>query len=801
MPEAETEAQTKAKAAKKSTKKKAPSGTLVVVESPAKARTIRKYLGRGFKVKASVGHVKDLPPRKLGVDVEDSFTPEYETIKGKAKVLKEIRTAAGEVERILLAPDPDREGEAIAWHIADEVRPVNDNIERILFNEITKKGVSQGLSAPRQLDRAKFESQQARRILDRLVGYEISPLLWKTVRRGLSAGRVQSVAVRLIVDREREIQAFDAEEYWTITCTEATAAEHEFDAKLVKIDDKKAKVENSDQAGAIVAALEAAEHRVTDVQRKKRPRRPPAPFITSKLQQDAARKFRFGAKRTMGLAQRLYEGVDAGGEEGVVGLITYMRTDSTRLSDDAVADARSFVRERFGDQYLPKEPRKFAKKKRAQDAHEAIRPTHVELEPEMVRERLLAQFKPGAKTAKGLSHHEVEDLVKLYGVIWRRFVACQMAAAVYDQTVVDVLVKDRYLLRSQGQVLAFPGYTAVYEEAREDNGNGKSGWGNGSAEKKPIPAGIEKGDPLICKGVLPEQKFTQPPPRFSEATLVKELEERGIGRPSTYANIISTIQTRKYTEKQEGRFHPSELGTLVNDLLVTSFPDVLNVAFTAKMEDRLDEIEDGGADWVTMLRDFYGDFHAEVEKAKTEMKRPADEETGIACELCGEEMVIKWGRNGKFLACTGFPECRNTKEFKKDEDGKIVVVEAEPTKEVCESCGKPMMLRSGRFGEFLACSGYPECKTTKPISLGVKCPKPDCGGDVVQKRTRRGKTFYGCSNYAKTKCDFVSWDLPVAETCPQCGHPILVRKVSRGNSRLVCPECKHSRTEEAESAK
>ncbi len=793
---------TKKKATKKkAAKKKAPSGTLVVVESPAKAKTIRKYLGRGFKVKASVGHVKDLPPRKLGVDVDDAFTPEYETIKGKGKVLSEIRTAAAEVERILLAPDPDREGEAIAWHIADEVRPFNDNIERVLFNEITKKGVASGLAAPRELDRAKFESQQARRILDRLVGYEISPLLWKTVRRGLSAGRVQSVAVRLIVEREREIEAFDPEEYWTITATEATAGNQEFDAKLVKIDGKKAKVENGEQAAEIVSTLEQTPHVVTDVQRKKRPRRPPAPFITSKLQQDAARKFRFGAKRTMGLAQRLYEGVDLGGEEGVIGLITYMRTDSTRLSDDAVADARTFVGQRYGEEYLPKEPRKFAKKKRAQDGHEAIRPTHVELEPEQVRERLLAQFKPGAKTSKGLNHHEVEDLVKLYGVIWRRFVACQMAAAVYDQTVIDILIAERYLLRATGQVLAFPGYTAVYEEAREEsannnNGNGKQSWRTDKELKKPIPAGVEADDPLNCKAVLPEQKFTQPPARFSEATLVKELEERGIGRPSTYANIISTIQTRRYTEKEEGRFQPTELGTLVNDLLVTSFPDVLNVTFTAQMEDHLDKIEDGGADWITMLKDFYGDFHAEVEKAKTEMKRPADEETGISCELCGEEMVIKWGRNGKFLACTGFPDCRNTKEFKKDEDGKIVVVEAEPTKEICENCGKPMMLRSGRFGEFLACSGYPECKTTKPISLGVKCPKPDCGGDVVQKRTRRGKTFYGCSNYAKTKCDFVSWDLPVAETCPDCKHPILVRKVSRGNARLICPECKYTRTEQ-----
>ncbi|MFH2010367.1 MAG: type I DNA topoisomerase [bacterium] len=796
MPESETEAPASDKETKRASKSPT-GGTLVVVESPAKARTIRKYLGKGFKVKASVGHIKDLPPRKLGVDVEDSFAPEYEVIKGKGKVVEEIRNAAKEVDRVLLAPDPDREGEAIAWHIAEEIRPFNANIERILFNEITKKGVAQGLSAPRPLDRAKFDSQQARRILDRLVGYEISPLLWKTVRRGLSAGRVQSVAVRLIVEREREIEAFLAEEFWTITCTESTRDDVQFDAKLHQIDGQKAKVDNGEQADAIVAALKRAEHRVARVERKRRPRRPPAPFITSKLQQDAARKFRFPAKRTMGLAQRLYEGLDLGGEEGVVGLITYMRTDSTRLSDDAVVEAREFIQGRYGETYLPKTPHKYAAAKRAQDAHEAIRPTHVSLEPEEVKTRLLEQFKPGAKTSKGLSRHEVDDLVRLYGVIWRRFVACQMAAAEYDQTIVDIQATEKYLLRAQGQVLAFPGYTAVYEEGRDENGgNGQKQWGAGGPEKKPLPAKIDDGDPLTLVEVLPEQKFTQPPPRFTEATLVKELEERGIGRPSTYANIISTIQDRKYTEKLEGRFNPTELGTLVNDLLVASFPDVVNVTFTAQMEDRLDKIEDGDQDWVSMLREFYSGFHPLVERAQKEMKRPDDEKTGIACEECGEEMVIKWGRNGKFLACSGFPECRNTKEFRKDDAGKIVVMEAEVTDEVCETCGAPMVHRSGRFGAFLACSKYPECKTTKPISLGVKCPKTDCGGDVVAKRSRRGKAFYGCSNYAKTKCDFVSWDLPVAEACPDCQHPILVRKAGRGGSKLVCPECKFSRSEE-----
>lgn len=778
---------------KKSRKKTAaPFDALVVVESPAKARTIKRYLGPGYEVKASVGHVKDLPPKKLGVDVEDSFAPEYEVIKGKGKVLQEIRSAARKAQRVLLAPDPDREGEAIAWHIAEELRPVNDNIQRVLFNEITKKGVSQGLAAPHPIDKSRFESQQARRILDRLVGYEISPLLWKTVRRGLSAGRVQSVALRLVVDREREIGAFVPEEYWTITCTEELPAGARFDAKLFKIDGKKATVEDEATATQIVEALRTGAHHVEHVERKKRSRRPTAPFITSKLQQDAARKLRFPAKRTMGLAQRLYEGIDLGGEEGVVGLITYMRTDSTRVSDDAVAEVRAFIRGRFGEDHLPAKPRVFAKGKRAQDAHEAIRPTSVTRDPERVRELLLAQFKAGAKTSKGLSRHDVEEMVKLYGLIWRRFVASQMAAAVYDHTTIDVSAAGRYILRATGQVLVFAGYTAVYEESRDDNSkaqNGDSGPGAGG-EKQPLPGTLSDGDPLSCQKVSPEQKFTQPPPRFTEAGLVKELEERGIGRPSTYASIISTIQSRRYVEKQEGRFTPTELGLLVSDLLVASFPEVLSVDFTAKMEDRLDQIE-GGADWVDMLREFYGSFHAAVETAKKQMKRPADEETGIVCEQCGSPMVIKWGRNGRFLACTGFPECRNTKEFRRRDDGTVEVLAQKVTNEVCENCGAPMVEKNGRFGPFLACSNYPECKTTKPISLGIPCPREGCDGELGAKRTRRGKTFYGCSNYAKTACDFVVWDRPVAQACPSCGFPLMVRKGGRGGPRLQCPECGH----------
>ncbi|MDY0001203.1 MAG: type I DNA topoisomerase [Polyangia bacterium] len=773
---------------KDSKEKKPPrGGALVVVESPAKARTIKKYLGAGYQVKASVGHVKDLPTRTLGVDVSDSFTPKYEVIKGKGKILKEIRAAAQEVDRVLLAPDPDREGEAIAWHIAEELRPVNDNIERVLFNEITQKGIAQGLSAPRRLDQARFESQQARRILDRLVGYEISPVLWRSVRRGLSAGRVQSVAVRLVVDREREIEAFVPEEYFNITCLEQAKEDATFEAKLFQVDGAKAKVTDQETADALVAQLKSAPHRVARVERKERPRRPPAPFITSKLQQDAARKFRFPAKRTMALAQRLYEGIDLGGSEGVVGLITYMRTDSTRLSDDAVSAARDFIRERYGASYLPESPQVYAKGKRAQDAHEAIRPTDVRLDPELVRDRLLGSFKPGAKTSHGMGRHDIEEMVKLYGIIWRRFVACQMAAALYDQTTIDIEAGANLLLRAQGQVIAFPGYTAVYEESREENGNGGSD--QGEEGKQPLPSDLADGEPLSCLEVRPEQKFTQPPPRFTEAGLVKELEERGIGRPSTYASITSTIQDRRYVEKQEGRFRPSELGILVNDLLVKAFPDILNVDFTAQMEDRLDRIEEGDDNWIVMLKDFYGGFHDAVERAKKEMKRPEDEETSLSCEQCGKPMVVKWGRNGKFLACTGYPECRNTKEFRRNEDGSVEALAEKLSDEICPTCGAPMAVKSGRFGAFLACSRYPECKTTKPISLGLKCPREGCGGNLVKKRSKRGKTFYGCDNYSTTKCDFVLWDRPVGRACDECSFPIMVSKGGRQGAQLKCPEC------------
>jgi DNA topoisomerase-1 len=785
---------------------------LVIVESPAKARTIGKYLGRDYKVKASVGHVKDLPKKRLGVDVDNGFEPSYVTIRGKKKIIQEIRKASRSADAIYLAPDPDREGEAIAWHIAEEISKVNDNIYRVLFNEITKKGVSRGLASPHKLDKQKFESQQTRRILDRLVGYQISPLLWKKVRRGLSAGRVQSVAVRLVVEREREREAFEPKEYWVITSKLSTAADESFEAKLHKIDGNKAHVPTGDVAAELKQKLETAPHRVSRVKKTKKTRKPPPPFITSRLQQEAARRFRFPPKRTMSLAQRLYEGVDLGGSEGSLGLITYMRTDSTRIADDALDEVRSHIRQHYGDAYLPGKPIRYRSKKGAQDAHEAIRPTSVKLDPDTVRNQLMgaaerktAKTTDSRKAKRGM--REAHDMARLYGLIWRRFVACQMKPAVYDQTTVDIECGNLEL-RTQGAVLRFPGYTAVYEEAKEDESNGEG------AEKKKAGSSdtnvsglearmkarsredtlpdLEEGEQVRHLETTTEQKFTQPAARFSEATLVRELEERGIGRPSTYAAILSTIQDRDYVAKEKGRFYPTQLGTLVTDLLVESFPEILNVEFTAKMEDQLDRIEEGSADWQQTLRDFYGPFRQHLDRAATDMRNVKRQAipTELTCEKCGSPMVIRWGRNGEFLACSEWPKCRNTKEFRRLPDGKIEVKEPEQTGEVCEKCGAPMVVRSGRYGEFLSCSRYPDCKFTKPLTLGIKCPREGCDGELVQKRSRRGKVFFGCSNYSKTGCDFVTWDRPVAHPCPQCAFPVMVSKSGRKGDYLLCPRCK-----------
>lgn len=769
--EDEDEDEAKPKKAPLRPKKRKPGSALVVVESPAKARTIGKYLGSGYTVKASVGHVRDLPKSKTGVDVENGFEPSYEVIDGKKKVVAEIRKAAREVETVYLASDPDREGEAIAWHIAEEIKDVNDNLRRVLIHEITKKGVTAALSHPMDIDLHKTDAQQARRILDRLVGYEISPILWNKVQRGLSAGRVQSVAVRLVCEREAEIKAFEPVEYWSVEASCQAGSPPPFDAKVFRFDGERAEPKNKAEADTIATELRAGAAEVVSIEKKERRKRPQAPFITSKLQQDAARKLRFSAKRTMALAQRLYEGVELGAE-GPTGLITYMRTDSTRVSDDALAALRTHIAETYGGEYLPEEPNSYKTGSRAQDAHEAIRPTLMEWTPERVGKAL-------ADNPEGV------ELTKLYTLIWQRFVASQMVQAVYDSTTVDIQ-RGRAVLRANGQIMKFPGYTKVYEVAETDDAKAEAA----ESADRLLPE-LSVGDAVVLEVVRPEQHFTQPPPRFSEASLVKELEERGIGRPSTYASIMSTIVDRGYVEKREARFFPTELGILVNGLLVDSFPQIVSVDFTANMETDLDKVEEGEVDWRKLLGGFYEPFRGDVERAKTEMRDVKREElpTDYVCEKCGGPMVIKWGRNGSFLACAAYPGCRNTKEVVKNLDGSYEIIPEQTTDEICETCGAPMTIKRGRFGSFLACTKYPECKTTKPISLGVKCPKDGCGGFLAEKRSRRGKPFYGCSNWAKKGCDFVAWDRPVPQPCPVCNAKFVVKKENKRGVMLRCVEC------------
>ena len=780
--DAEADAEAAAEKPRKPKKVK-PGSALVVVESPAKAKTINKYLGPNYIVKASVGHIRDLPKSKIGVDLEEgTFDPVYEVIEGKKKVLGEIRKAAREVETVYLASDPDREGEAIAWHIAEEIKAENKNLHRVLINEITKKGVTAAIAAPRAIDMDKTNAQQTRRILDRLVGYKISPILWNKVQRGLSAGRVQSVAVKMVCEREEEIKAFVPEEYWSVDATVHGPVPPPFEARIWKWKGERAEPKTKDQADEIAAELNGGDAVVASVEKKERRKKPQAPFITSRLQQDSARKLRYSAKRTMALAQRLYEGVELGAE-GPTGLITYMRTDSTRISDDAMTAVRAHITETYGAEFLPEQPNTYGNKERAQDAHEAIRPTLMEWTPE--------------KVAVALAEHpEGPELVKLYTLIWQRFVASQMVPAIYDQTTID-MDRGQAQLRANGQVMKFAGYTKVYEVAETDDAKAEAA----EAADKLLPP-IEVGDAITIDSVRPEQHFTQPPPRFSEASLVKELEEKGIGRPSTYAAIMSTIVDRGYVEKKEARFWPTELGILVNSLLVVSFPEIVDSGFTAKMEADLDHVEDGTEDWRKLLGAFYAPFKLELEKAETEMRDVKREEiaTEWVCEKCGKPMVIKWGRNGSFLACSGYPECRTTMEVVKNLDGTWEKVPPQTTDEVCETCGAPMTVKRGRFGSFLACTRYPECKTTKPISLGVKCPKPGCGGFIAEKRSRRGKPFYGCSNWAKKQCDFVAWDKPIPQPCPTCNAKFVLKKETKRGITLRCMECdwKSEGSDEAE---
>jgi DNA topoisomerase-1 len=802
---------------------------LVIVESPAKAKTINKYLGKQYVVKASLGHVKDLPKRDLAVDVENGFRPRYELIDGKKKLVQELRDAAKRVESVYLAADPDREGEAICWHLQEELTPkksaksdVNGGpkIYRVMFNEITKKSIQRAFEQPAQVNINLVDAQQARRVLDRLVGYKISPLLWDKVRRGLSAGRVQTVALRLVVEREREIRAFVTEEYWTLDANLAAKKAPHFDARLFRIGQDTPRIPDQAASDALLADLDGRAFIVKSVGTKEKKRNPVAPFITSTLQQESSRKLRFSVKRTMALAQQLYEGVELG-KEGAVGLITYMRTDSTRISDDAVTEAREFIGGKFGPQYVPAAPNIYKSKKGAQDAHEAIRPTSATRTPDEVAPFL------------------AEDQLKLYRLIWMRFIASQMNPAVFDQTTIDVSVNGRngvdYTFRATGSVMKFDGFLAVYEEGKDQKDD------EDEELKHKLPV-VTEGEELKIRAMKPEQHFTEPPPRYNEATLVKKLEADGVGRPSTYASILSTIQEREYVTKEGGKFRPTELGMVVTDLLLESFNDIFDVRYTARMEQELDEIEDGKLDWREAMGEFYERFMKDLGNAEehmTNIKR-MEKPTDLTCDKCGRPLVIKWGKHGSFLACTGYPECTYTRELTVDlPDVDKADLAEQGDEEYCENCGRPMVLKKGRFGTFFACTGYPECKTTKQIggsqkkadvpldekcpqcgnnlvqkygrfgeftacsnypackyvkqkTIGVKCP--ECSeGEVVERRSKRGKTFYGCSRYPD--CDFVAWAKPVPEKCPDCGNPYLVEKYLKAGSFLQCPAsgCKFKR--------
>jgi DNA topoisomerase-1 len=821
---------------------------LLVVESPTKVRTIRRYLGDKFAVAATMGHVKDLPTTKLGVEVDRDFAPQYVKIKGREKVLAAILKAARGAEAVYLAPDPDREGEAIAYHVAEELRDVGVPVHRVLFHEITRQGIERGLAEPRAIDRPRFESQQARRILDRLVGYELSPVLWKKVQRGLSAGRVQSVAVRLIVERERAIRGFVPQEYWQVFATLAPSERPDggsFRAQLTRIDGEAPKITDTAHATQVREELEHSAFRAAKLEEKSRSRRPLPPYITSRLQQDASARFHFAARRTMQAAQQLYEGVEIG-DGGPTGLITYMRTDSTRVSESAVAACREFVGRVFGAEALPARPNVFASRAGAQDAHEAIRPADVGLTPDKV------------------GPHLTGDQAKLYGLIWRRFVASQMKPAVYGVNAVEVEARPpapagrTYRLRATCSRLVEPGWLAVYGE-EADSGDGTKGAdgeggdaarpGNGAAAKG--PAGGDEADAgcvaaalpvlrpdeplrLVPPGVAGEQKFTQPPARFTEGSLVREMEELGIGRPSTYASIVSTILQRRYVRKAEQKLLPTELGELVTDRLVRHFPKILDPQFTARMEEELDRVEGREVDWHALLAEFYAPFHADVQRAMREMVDVRSETTTTdeKCERCGAPLLRRWGRAGWFLACSTYPTCKFSKDVP-GADGASAAPLPDVSGVTCPKCGKPMTVRRGRFGAFVACTGYPACKTTRPLPTGVKCPRAGCGGDVIERRTRNGKNYWECSKRLRVRapakaaesaaveasveqapeptappvapaagCDFVTWRKPLPRPCPRCQAPYLVEARARGSVVVVCDdkECGYRETPAAGEA-
>jgi len=815
---------------------------LVIVESPAKAKTIQKYLGSGFEVEASLGHIKDLPKKSLGVDLDNNFETEYVVIPGKEKVVARLKKLAKTADTIYLAPDPDREGEAIAAHLAEELGGDRVDgkkgkksavvIRRVTFNEITKRAVQEAFQHPRDIDVNLVDAQQTRRVLDRLVGYQISPLLWDKVRRGLSAGRVQTVALRLIVEREREIKVFVPIEYWTLDAHLLGPKPPAFDARLQGTNPKQNVLPNEETAKGVEAELKDAAWTVASVEKRERRQNPAAPFTTSKFQQDASRKLRFSVKRAMMIAQRLYEGIDLGGEEGTVGLITYMRTDSPQVSNDALAEVRELIGRDFGTEFLPESPNTYKSRKAAQEAHEAIRPTSVARHPDQMKQFLQ------------------EDEYKVYKLIWQRFVASQMNPAIFDQTTVDIDAQTRsgetHRFRVTGSILKFEGFLKVYEESKDTRDE------EDEALKHKLPE-LVQGQKLTLKGLKPEQHFTEPPPRFNEASLVKELEERGIGRPSTYSAIISTIQERQYVQKSGGKFIPTEIGMVVTDLLVANFKDIFDPQYTARLEEELDEIEEGKETWTDALKGFYKKFEKELHYAEKHMEnvkrmeKPTDEK----CERCGSPLVIKWGKHGSFFACSSYDKtdpnsCTFTKENPIDlPDLDSADVQETTQEEYCENCGRPMVLKRGRFGQFMACTGYPDCKTTRRLDQGKKIPDipldekcPECGrnlllrhgrygefiscsgypdckwvkqnyigvkcpecktGDLAEKKARRGNLFYGCSNYPK--CKFTSAYKLVDEPCPECGSPYLLEKNLKSGSFLVCPNSKRTDTADADQPK
>jgi len=739
---------------------------LLIVESPAKSKTLKKFLPRDFDVKATVGHIVDLPKSRIGVDVTKDFEPEYVVIEGKEKVIKDLQAAARKADAVYLAPDPDREGEAIAWHVANSLKRsrIKTPVRRIAFNAITQKAVTEAFDHARDIDINLVNAQQARRVLDRLVGYKVSPFLWTTLARGLSAGRVQSVALRIICERENEVLAFKPVEYWEIEAEFETMKGRSFPAKLFKINDAKPELPNQETAEQTVEDLKRQRYVVADVKTGTKTRNPLPPFITSTLQQEAATKLGFAPQKTMRIAQALYEGVELKDEAGPVGLITYMRTDSVRVEPEAIQDARRFIEKAFGADYLPPSPRMYKTKKSAQDAHEAIRPTYLKYAPDKLKKSL------------------TRDQLRLYTLIWDRFIASQMNSAIFDSVTVDI-AGGQYLFRAGSLNLVFDGYQRLYKESSV-NGNG-NGNGNGSPEGKGEIPLLKKDEEVKAVKFDPSQHFTKPPARFSEASLVKELESNGIGRPSTYAQIIYTLKQRKYVDLQDRRLIPSELGFAVNKILVDHFETLFNVSFTATMEEELDEVEEGKIGWTDVLNQFYQPFDATISSLKGKAKAIKEslvEETDETCDKCGRPMVIKWGRNGRFLACSGYPECKSTKPL----NGQQEVVESG---EVCELCSGKMLVKNGRFGKFLGCENYPTCKNTRALSTGVACPRKNCKGHVVERKSKKGRIFYGCSKYPK--CDFVSWDKPIGRKCRACGHPYLVEKTTKAKGmHYYCPECK-----------